>query len=114
MPAPKLSLRGRALQYLAAREHSRRELARKLAPHAETRERHRSGGPQRAQPHAVAHRYPRVLDNAKGRWLRLLPCARRMTARGGKAKLGARGQHRSSREHKIEIAHTTPPAAPAR
>ncbi|UZD55118.1 recombination regulator RecX [Caldimonas aquatica] len=38
MPAPKLSLRGRALKYLAAREHSRRELARKLAPHAETPE----------------------------------------------------------------------------
>ena len=30
-----LSLKGRALKYLAAREHSRSELARKLAPHAE-------------------------------------------------------------------------------
>lgn len=35
MPAPKLSLKGRALKYLAAREHSRVELLRKLAPHAE-------------------------------------------------------------------------------
>lgn len=35
MPAPKLSLKGRALKYLAAREHSRAELLRKLAPHAE-------------------------------------------------------------------------------
>lgn len=31
----KLSLKGRALRYLAAREHSRAELARKLAPHEE-------------------------------------------------------------------------------
>ena len=30
-----LSLKGRALKYLAAREHSRAELVRKLAPHAE-------------------------------------------------------------------------------
>lgn len=35
MPAPTLSLKGRALKYLAAREHSRVELLRKLAPHAE-------------------------------------------------------------------------------
>jgi regulatory protein len=35
VPAPKLSLKGRALKYLAAREHSRAELLRKLAPHAE-------------------------------------------------------------------------------
>lgn len=33
-----LSLKGRALKYLAAREHSRAELARKLAPHAESPE----------------------------------------------------------------------------
>lgn len=32
---PSLSLKGRALKYLAAREHSRSELMRKLAPHAE-------------------------------------------------------------------------------
>ncbi|MDZ7855120.1 recombination regulator RecX [Sphaerotilus sp.] len=32
---PTLSLKGRALKYLAAREHSRSELIRKLAPHAE-------------------------------------------------------------------------------
>lgn len=31
-----ISLKGRALRYLAAREHSRAELARKLAPHEET------------------------------------------------------------------------------
>ena len=31
-----LSLKGRALRYLAAREHSRTELERKLAPHEET------------------------------------------------------------------------------
>ena len=31
-----LSLKGRALRYLAAREHSRSELERKLAPHAES------------------------------------------------------------------------------
>jgi regulatory protein len=31
---PGLSLRGRALKYLSAREHSRVELVRKLAPHA--------------------------------------------------------------------------------
>jgi regulatory protein len=30
----RLSLKGRALKYLSAREHSRAELARKLAPHA--------------------------------------------------------------------------------
>ncbi len=30
-----LSLKGRALKYLAAREHSRAELERKLAPHAQ-------------------------------------------------------------------------------
>lgn len=35
---PGLSLKGRALKYLAAREHSRVELARKLAPHAESPE----------------------------------------------------------------------------
>lgn len=33
-----LSLKGRALRYLAAREHSRAELERKLAPHAESPE----------------------------------------------------------------------------
>ncbi|MDE2594839.1 MAG: recombination regulator RecX [Burkholderiales bacterium] len=33
-----LSLKGRALKYLAAREHSRAELTRKLAPHAESAE----------------------------------------------------------------------------
>ncbi len=32
--APGLSLKGRALKYLSAREHSRVELLRKLAPHA--------------------------------------------------------------------------------
>jgi regulatory protein len=32
------SLKGRALKYLAAREHSRLELTRKLAPHAESAE----------------------------------------------------------------------------
>ncbi|MES2508926.1 MAG: recombination regulator RecX [Pseudomonadota bacterium] len=31
-----MSLKGRALRYLAAREHSRAELERKLAPHEET------------------------------------------------------------------------------
>lgn len=31
--SPGLSLKGRALRYLAAREHSRAELVRKLAPH---------------------------------------------------------------------------------
>lgn len=35
MPRPKPSLKARALGYLAAREHSRAELARKLARHAE-------------------------------------------------------------------------------
>jgi regulatory protein len=35
---PQLSLKGRALKYLAAREHSRLELTRKLAPHAESAE----------------------------------------------------------------------------
>lgn len=35
---PALSLKGRALKYLAAREHSRLELTRKLAPHAESPE----------------------------------------------------------------------------
>lgn len=34
----KLSLKGRALKYLAAREHSRLELQRKLAPHAKSAE----------------------------------------------------------------------------
>lgn len=34
-PRPVLSLKGRALRYLAGREHSRAELVRKLAPHAE-------------------------------------------------------------------------------
>lgn len=33
-----LSLKGRALRYLAAREHSRAELTRKLLPHAESPE----------------------------------------------------------------------------
>ena len=36
MRAVTLSLKGRALKYLAAREHSRAELTRKLAPHAES------------------------------------------------------------------------------
>lgn len=35
MAGASLSLKGRALRYLSAREHSRSELARKLAPHAE-------------------------------------------------------------------------------
>lgn len=35
MARPKPSLKARALRYLAAREHSRQELARKLARHAE-------------------------------------------------------------------------------
>jgi regulatory protein len=35
MPAPQLSLKGRALRYLSMREHSRLELGRKLARHAE-------------------------------------------------------------------------------
>ena len=34
MGAPKISLKARALRFLAAREHSRLELARKLARHA--------------------------------------------------------------------------------
>ena len=34
-PRPPTSLKGRALRYLAGREHSRAELMRKLAPHAE-------------------------------------------------------------------------------
>lgn len=38
MAAPGLSLKGRALKYLAAREHSRLELRRKLGPHAESAE----------------------------------------------------------------------------
>lgn len=38
MPTPALSLKGRALRLLAQREHSRAELTRKLAPHAETPE----------------------------------------------------------------------------
>ena len=37
-PSFTLSLKGRALRYLAAREHSRAELTRKLAPHAESAE----------------------------------------------------------------------------
>jgi regulatory protein len=35
MPRPKPSLKARALRYLAAREHSRQELARKLARYTE-------------------------------------------------------------------------------
>lgn len=35
MPAPPLSLKARALRYLALREHSRLELGRKLARHAQ-------------------------------------------------------------------------------
>lgn len=35
MPRPALSLKGRALKLLAQRDHSRVELRRKLAPHAE-------------------------------------------------------------------------------
>ena len=35
MPAPQLSLKGRALRYLSMREHSRLELGRKLARYAE-------------------------------------------------------------------------------
>ena len=35
-PGFAVSLKGRALRYLAAREHSRAELMRKLAPHEET------------------------------------------------------------------------------
>lgn len=35
MPAPKLSLKARALRYLSMREHSRMELARKLSRYAE-------------------------------------------------------------------------------
>ena len=38
MPRPPLSLKGRALSALARREHSRVELRRKLAPHAESPE----------------------------------------------------------------------------
>ena len=37
-PKPGLSLKARALKYLSAREHSRAELERKLAPHAESAE----------------------------------------------------------------------------
>jgi regulatory protein len=35
MPAPQLSLKARALRYLSMREHSRLELGRKLARHAD-------------------------------------------------------------------------------
>ncbi|WP_288379733.1 recombination regulator RecX [uncultured Massilia sp.] len=35
MPAPQLSLKGRALRFLSMREHSRLELGRKLAKYAE-------------------------------------------------------------------------------
>lgn len=35
MPAPQLSLKGRALRYLSMREHSRLELGRKLSRYAE-------------------------------------------------------------------------------
>lgn len=34
-PKPTLSLKGRALRYLAGREHSRAELTRKLSPHCD-------------------------------------------------------------------------------
>lgn len=37
-PHPPLSLKARAVGYLSRREHSRAELARKLAPHAESPE----------------------------------------------------------------------------
>jgi len=37
-PRPPLSLKARAIGYLSRREHSRAELARKLAPHAESPE----------------------------------------------------------------------------
>lgn len=37
-PGRVLSLKGRALRYLSQREHSQAELARKLAPHAESEE----------------------------------------------------------------------------
>ena len=37
-PASAAELKARALRYLARREHSRAELARKLAPHAESHE----------------------------------------------------------------------------
>ena len=37
-PRPPLSLKARAVGYLSRREHSRAELARKLAPHAESPE----------------------------------------------------------------------------
>jgi regulatory protein len=37
-PASAAELKARALRYLGRREHSRAELARKLAPHAESRE----------------------------------------------------------------------------
>ncbi|MCA1325272.1 recombination regulator RecX [Herbaspirillum sp. alder98] len=35
MPRPPISLKARALKYLSSREHSRLELARKLAPYAQ-------------------------------------------------------------------------------
>ncbi len=38
MPRPPLSLKARAVGYLSRREHSRAELARKLAPYAESPE----------------------------------------------------------------------------
>jgi regulatory protein len=38
MPRPPLSLKARAVGYLSRREHSRVELARKLAPHAQSEE----------------------------------------------------------------------------
>lgn len=38
MPRPPLSLKARAVGYLSRREHSRAELARKLAPHAASEE----------------------------------------------------------------------------
>lgn len=38
MARPPLSLKARAVGYLSRREHSRAELARKLAPHAESEE----------------------------------------------------------------------------
>lgn len=116
---PTLSLKGRALKYLAAREHSRVELTRKLAPHAES-----------------AEQVQQVLDEleAKG-WLSAQRFAdsmlHRKAARYGAARLQAElAQHQlppeiareatqSLRETEFERAHALwlrrfgePPATP--
>lgn len=94
---PGLSLKARAVRYLAAREHSRVELARKLAPYAPSEE-------------ALA----RVLDDLESAGLLSLIRFAQSVAFRRSGQFGARRIEQELRAHAVDAAHTRAVLEPLR